>query len=337
MNNNSKYTLKDRFREFKAKRRMRKEDKNRFKIVPDEKKSHKWVIIPIIFVLLVALVIYTLYDNGQIEVDYVTVTHSQIPKSFDGFKILQISDLHGKRFGEENENLIKKINGLDYDMILFTGDYMSNPESGDYWDLVDLVTALDKKDVPMLYILGESDYTPDNVDKLGDSWNTCIVPSEKTDLMKNLEAVGVQFVYPITPIYLNGEAIYFTGIDYNESIFDEYGFDVDKHFSICVTHKPIDYDVNERLANINKQNLNEVDYDLSISGHTHGGQIRLPLLGAVYIEGKGFFPQEKDSDGLHSDGQGRFNYISKGLGASGFPGFRFCNTPELSVITLNAM
>lgn len=337
MNNNSKFSLKERFREFIAKRRMRKLDKGRFKFVEEKKKSRKWIIIPVIFTLLIALAVYTLYDNGQIEVEYVTVTHSQIPKSFDDFKILQVSDLHGKRFGENNSNLIDKINGLDYDMILFTGDYMSNPDDGDCWDMVDLITALEKKDVPMLYILGESDYLPENVDKLSDSWNMCIIPDEKNELMTNLEALGVQFVYPITPVYINGEAIFFTGIEYKESIFDEYDFDVDKHFSICVTHKPIDYDVNARLEYINKQKLTEVDYDLSISGHTHGGQVRLPLLGAVYIEGKGFFPQEKDSEGLHSDGQGRFNYISKGLGSSGFPGFRFCNTPELSVITLNAM
>lgn len=83
--------------------------------------------------------------------------------------------------------------------------------------------------------------------------------------------------------------------------------------------------MNARLKEVNAQRLTEVDYDLSISGHTHGGQVRLPLLGAVYVEGKGLFPQEEDSAGLHSDGQGRYNYISTGLGASGFPGFRFCN------------
>ena len=85
------------------------------------------------------------------------------------------------------------------------------------------------------------------------------------------------------------------------------------------------------MAEVNKSRLHEVDYDLSISGHTHGGEICLPLLGAVYVEGKGVFPQEEDTAGLHSDGQGRYNYISPGLGAEGF---RFYNTPTLSVLTL---
>ena len=63
--------------------------------------------------------------------------------------------------------------------------------------------------------------------------------------------------------------------------------------------------------------------------------IRLPFLGALFVEGKGVLPQDEDTSGLHSDGQGRFNYISPGLGSAGFPGFRFYNPPTLSVITLN--
>ena len=308
-----------------------KKDKNRFKMIPDKKKSHKWIIAPVAFVLLLALVVYTLYDNGRIVVDYVTVTHSQVPDSFDGYKILQISDLHGKKFGEENNNLVEVIDSIDYDMILLTGDYMDEPNGDNYWDIIDLLADIKNKDVPKLYILGESDYMPENTDKLSDDWNMCINPRDKTNLMKSFEEAGIQFVYPITTIEKDGEVIYFTGIDYIENKFDEVNFDVDKHFSICVTHKPIDYNVNARLAEVNKSRLHEVDYDLSISGHTHGGEICLPLLGAVYVEGKGVFPQEEDTAGLHSDGQGRYNYISPGLGAEGF---RFYNTPTLSVLTL---
>lgn len=308
---------------------------SRFKMIPDEKKSHKWIIITLaVFVVLFSLVIYTLYDNGRIVVDNVTVTHNQVPASFDGYKILQISDIHGRKFGAENANLVEAIDNTEYDMILLTGDYMSTPESGDYWDIIDLLGDIKNKNVPILYVLGEADYAPKNSNNLSDDWNMCINPKKKTELMKRFEDIGIQFVYPITTIEKNGEVIYFTGIDYVENTFDEVEFDVDKHFSICVTHKPINYDVNARLAEVNKSRLREVDYDLSISGHTHAGQIRLPILGAVYVEGQGVFPQESKTSGLFSDGQGRFNYISPGLGADGSLGFRFYNPPTLSLITL---
>ena len=332
--NKTKRKLKEIIGEYRAKRRIKKDSKNRFKMIPDKKKNHKWIVIPVVFVLLFSLIVYTLYDNGRIVVDYVTVTHSQVPVSFDGYRILQITDIHGRKFGVENKNLVEAINNVEYDMILLTGDYMSSPESGDYWDIIDLLDDLDKKDVPVLYILGESDYTPLKTENLNENWNMCIYPKENNKMMEYFEDIGVKFVYPISTIEKNGETIFFTGINYVENKFDEVNFDVDKHFSICVTHKPIDYDVNARLAEVNKSRLHEVDYDLSVSGHTHGGEIRLPLLGAVYVEGKGVFPQEEDTKGLHSDGQGRFNYISPGLGADGFPGFRFYNPPTISVITL---
>lgn len=310
-------------------------EKSSFKFISDNKKSHKWIIILVaVFVLLFSLVVYTLYDNGRIIVENVTVTHKQVPAAFDGYRILQISDLHGRKFGEENANLVKAIDSIEYDMILLTGDYMENPESGDYWDIIDLLEDIKNKNVPVFYILGESDYMPQNSNKLSEDWNMCINPKEKNELMKRFEDIGIQFVYPISTIEKNGEVIYLTGIDYIENKFDEVEFDVDKHFSICVTHKPIYYDVNARLTEVNKTKLNEVDYDLSISGHTHAGQIRLPILGAVYVEDKGVFPQESNTSGLHSDGQGRFNYISPGLGADGFLGFRFYNPPTLSLITL---
>jgi len=310
-------------------------EKSSFNFISYEKKSRKWIVIlAALFVVLFSLVIYTLYDNGRIVVENVTVTHKQVPASFDGYKILQISDLHGRKFGEENANLVEAIDSIEYDMILLTGDYMENPESGDYWDIIDLLGDIKNNNVPVFYILGESDYTPKNSNKLSDDWNMCINPKEKTELMKRFEDMGIQFVYPISTIEKNGEVIYLTGIDYVEKTFDEVEFDVDKHFSICITHKPINYDVNARLAEVNKTKLNEVDYDLSISGHTHAGQIRLPILGAVYVEDEGVFPQESSTSGLHSDGQGRFNYISPGLGADGFLGFRFYNPPTLSLITL---
>ena len=84
------------FKRYISKRKIKKEEDNRFKMIPDKKKSYKWLIIPVAFVLLLSLIIYTLYDNGRIVVDYVTVTHSQIPESFDGYNILQISDIHGR-------------------------------------------------------------------------------------------------------------------------------------------------------------------------------------------------------------------------------------------------
>ncbi|MDV3428580.1 MAG: hypothetical protein LIR50_16440, partial [Bacillota bacterium] len=91
---------------------------------------------------------------------------------------------------------------------------------------------------------------------------------------------------------------------------------------------------------LNKE-YEDLDYDLVIAGHYHGGQFRLPLIGALYIpdpmsKNKGFFPKQEDVMGLskYSD---TYRYISAGLGASKtipYLDFRLFNTPEINLITL---
>lgn len=76
----------------------------------------------ILFFVLACTVAYNIYDNERFVVVEETVALAQLPESFDGFRILQISDLHGRTFGESQAELIGAINALDYDMIAFTGD-----------------------------------------------------------------------------------------------------------------------------------------------------------------------------------------------------------------------
>ncbi len=321
-------------RVIRAERKREKRNKKQaFRVIPQPKKNYKWLWISgSVLLLLILLIFLIARDNNRISVHRVTMTHAQIPEAFDGYTILQLTDFHGKTFGNMQERLLSLINGLDYDMILLTGDYLSDPSSDDYWVILDVLDGL-RKEVPVYYILGESDYLPENADDLDDDWNMCITPKEKTELMLLMEERGAEFVYPIQRIEKDGQYLYLTGVTYYEKAFDAVEFDSDKYFSICVTHRPIQYDVDKRLKHVNEKSLKEVDYDASVSGHTHGGQFRLPLLGAVHVDGKGLFPQEQYAYGLHS-AQGRLNFISSGLGADGVFRFRLYNTPEVALITL---
>lgn len=302
----------------------------------DVKKKH--ILLPILAVLLVialiaGCVIAMLRDASRVVLTKVTVTHSQIPASFDGYRILQISDLYGKEFGDRQSRIRKALEGVEYDMILFTGDFLSSAEDTDYWAVRDLMDCLNTN-VPIYYIVGDNDYKPANVSEDNDRWKMCIKPAAKTEFMQFFEReYGAVFVYPAQRIESSaGESIYLTGIEYNKEILNNMDFDQDTCFSICVTHKPINYNVSRRLKDVNKRTFTEVDYDLSVSGHTFGGQYRLPLLGAVYSEDEGWFPQESSVRGLSSDGDGRWNYINGGLGTAS--GIRIFSTPEISLIEL---
>lgn len=300
--------------------------------LPAKKRKYLGIIIPVIIILLISATLYVVKDNGSIKVRGITIKDEEIPQSFNGYRILQISDLNGLSFGRMQKNLINKINSIEYDAIIFTGDYLENAESNDYWILLDILNEI-SKEKPIYYILGERDYKASETEQKNDNWNISIYPKEKTEFMQRIEEFGAVFVYPISKISIGDESIYLTGTDYNEETFKLAGFDSDTCFNICVTHKPITYDVSERLSKVNTISLQETDYDLSIAGHTLGGQQRLPILGAFYVEGEGMFPQEKYTYGLRTDNEGRKNLITSGLGHTK-NSFRLFNTPELVVITL---
>jgi len=301
--------------------------------LPRKKRRYLGLVITIAVILLIIAVLSVVKDNGSFTVTDITIKNEQIPQSFDGYTILQISDLNGVSFGRMQKRLIDKINSLDYDAIILTGDYLEDSKSNDYWILLDILEGI-SKEKPIYYILGERDYTPTEIELKDDNWNISVYPKEKTEFMQRLEECGAKFIYPITQISIGDESIYLTGTDYFTTAFDAVNFDSDNCFSICVTHKPITYDVSSRLEEVNSVSLQEVDYDLSIAGHTLGGQQRLPFLGAFYVKGEGIFPQEINTYGLRVDDEGRVNFITSGLGHTK-GSFRLFNTPELVLITLN--
>ena len=68
------------------------------------------------------VILYNVYDNNRIKVVEQTINIKDLLSEFEGFKILQISDLHGKRFGDNQDKLVSLINSIDYNIIVITGD-----------------------------------------------------------------------------------------------------------------------------------------------------------------------------------------------------------------------
>ena len=313
-------------------RKKKKIDSQPESFVMKPAKSHKWIIaVAAIVVAVIALAVFLIVrDNNSLRVTEVVVADEQVPAEFDGFRILQLSDFNGKSFGRDNRRLVDIIRTLDFDIAILTGDFLDASGSTEsFAPINELLEVFGEIGKPVYYVLGENDVdVPDNA---VDGWNRCIEADPTNFVVGCLESAGAQCVYPITEIVRGNSRIFLTGITYYEKIFDSYGFDSDKDFSICVTHAPIDYDVDKRLASVNRYGFNEVDFDLSLSGHTLGGQYRLPLLKTLYLEGHGLFPQEEYAYGLHKI-QGRYSFITAGLGVK--KGFRLFDKPEIAVIEL---
>jgi len=320
----------------------------------------------IFLVIFIGIVIYNIYDNNRFIVVEEKIVIDRLPKSFENFKILQISDLHGAYFGKNQENLIKEINKLDYDMIAFTGDMNSSVAVNDSEEnskaILKLIDGIKNKEY-MFWVDGNAGpYALENVNGA--------YTGELTDMGKVLNKKGVKILALPYSISRGKEKIWITP-EMSKSLFEMYmqeetpelvkWFEGKEKFDKIQTHYKESYkqlnelygngEVKIMLNHYPKQlnlttkeikSLGDLDYELILAGHYHGGQWRLPFIGALYIPSPtagvngGYFPAQHAAKGLSYYGNAQ-QYVSAGLGASSnvpFTNFRLFNTPEINLITL---
>ncbi|MGD0750256.1 MAG: metallophosphoesterase [Anaerolineales bacterium] len=316
-------------------------------------------------VLLILVVDYTIYDNNHINIVRQTVQINGLPPEFDGFTILQISDLHGKQFGNSEKGLAGIINSLDYDAIAITGD-SQDTSSKDFQPLLELIRGIKRK-TPIFYISGNTGPFDIYYNTTGDRYSLDMTDGKVQAVGKTLQNAGCTLLNWPQMIERGGARLWFaTDFSATQSIVSvkqaqlkllttkrqnekdalneqiEYQENLQKFYAafqpadtlIGIFHIPLSYKTLE-----NPQGL--PPYDLVLAGHYHGGQIRLPYLGAIYIPDSslpwyGLFPPQDMVSGLFI-GNGIQQYISRGLGASRripFLAFRLFDTPEINLITL---
>lgn len=311
-----------------------------------------------LFFIIFLVAGYSLIDNQRIKLVKQTVTIANLPQEFEGFTILQISDLHSKTFGVNQKRLINRINALDYDMIAITGDMFSGYDSNQQ-PFFELINGINNKEA-VFYATGNTG--PYGLDSLS---------GEITEEGQLLESMGIHNLpFPYALVRGNSQiwigefwvkdhvSIYNIGFskqmllepslsDQEKSYYqtaEMYGYQLLEEIKkispdevlIGITHVPFSIDSLTQMPEFNPS------YDLILAGHYHGGQIRLPFLGAVYVpdgasERRGLFPDQEKVSGLYDWGVFQ-QYISRGLGSSSsipLLNFRLFNTPEVNLITLS--
>lgn len=327
-------------------------------------KNKKRVEALIVIILLAAAgVLYHVYDNNRFVIVEQNVIIDGLPEEFDGYRILQISDLHGKYFGENQSNLLAAINALDYDCIILTGD-MNKFEESDLSSsqaVFDLLNGMENKDT-VLWVDGNTG--PFAIETVNGSCT-----GKLTSIGNELEEAGLTVLLAPVEIKKENESIWFVPelswadiqmnyLNAEDDMFENsedyrnvisYGLELQKWYTqlnnngavkIRVNHYPIQANMTQEDCNA----LGYIDYDLSIAGHYHGGQLRLPFIGALYIPSptsgifNGYFPAQREVKGLNQI-HNMQQYISAGLGSSAsisFLDFRLFNTPEINVIILQS-
>ncbi|QQQ28411.1 metallophosphoesterase [Chryseobacterium indoltheticum] len=255
----------------------------------------------------------------------VKVKFANLPKSFKGYKIIQISDVHSGSFSDPGklQHAIDLINEQNPDLVLFTGDMVNNV-ADEFKPFIPLFSKIRAKDGKFA-VLGNHDY--------GDyvKWNS------KDEQKKNLETLidyqrqaGFDMLRNENRVIeKDGEKIYILGVEnWGLKPFPQYG-DIDKALEnvpqdatkILMSHDPTHFDYVVKK--------HPKDIHLTLSGHTHGMQFGLDLKNIKWSPVQYRYPKWAD---LY-ESEGKMLYVNRGFGVLGYPG-RVGVLPEITLFEL---
>lgn len=273
-------------------------------------KKRTWLTPLLILALLAALLAFAVWDSAEhLQLTEYTVSSDRCPDGFDGFKIIQLSDLHGSDFGDR---LAEQVRRQEPDIIALTGDFVT--DSGDLEAVRALVPEL-VKICDVYFVSGNHEFGS----RLAD------------EVRGIMEDAGVRYLgNDAVVLECNGDSIVLAGVEDPLAYADmpsppELMAELDDKY-------PDSYKILLGHRNYWMEEYPELPVDLILSGHAHGGLVRLPGVGGLVGTDRTLFP---DYDaGLYENG--RYTMIvSRGLGNS-VPIPRLFNRPEIVSIILKA-
>lgn len=244
-----------------------------------------------------------------LKVNSYTITHNDIPEGFNDFKIVQFSDTHlGFQYDlDQFKKMLKVVNELQPDVIFFTGDLMDAPNQYPFSEKI--IPLLKDLEAPFgkFSIYGNHDHGG-----YGSNIYKNIMELADFKLLLN-ESAELKL--------LDGSSIHIIGID--DAMLGKPNFDIAldnvprNQFKILLSHAP---DLADQTVNYGVQ--------LQLSGHSHGGQIQIPFVGALITPPYA----RKYREGFYNIDTLKL-YVNRGIGTTRMP-FRFLSKPEISVFTL---
>lgn len=282
------------------------------------------IILIITLIILVVFFTFTLISHFRLDITNYIIKNAKITRDF---KIVQLSDLHSREFGNDNKKIIDYIEKENPDIIVMTGD-MVNAKNGDIAYLEKFINSL-KEICKIYYVMGNREfrYNEEEFNKLVNMLekNNIKVLNNNSDTIKiagsEINIYGLNYNSRNIEKYYEFRrgSMYNKKYEIKNKLEDVFSIiDKDK-YNILLTHSPNAF---KKYASFG--------FDLIISGHIHGGVIRLPFAGGLLSPNATFFP--KYDAGLFYEEES-IMCVSRGMGYGSLP-FRILNNPEIVVINL---
>ena len=301
--------------------------------------------------ILAGLFCLNYWMNHQIFVRHMKIESANLPEEFHDFRIVQLTDIHSIRSQEQMEKILKKVRKEQPEIIVVTGDLV---DSDYYTNSANVIAAEAENEVTAEFEIAEA--IPDIatlqlMEELlaiapvymvyGNHEMVLLDDPENNPLKVAMEEAGVVLLnHEKVRLEKNGEFIWLTGVQdpivlYKDPLFADSGNnnrerlaaeldyvleDVkEEDYVVLLSHRPEYFEM-----------YTEYPVDLALTGHAHGGQIRIPFIGGLYAPSQGWFP--KYTSGLYEDGD--FKMItSRGIGDSKKL-MRVFNPPEIISVQL---
>ena len=267
--------------------------------------------------VLVISSICVIIGNSHVGVTRYEVESGRIPSAFDHFKIAVISDLHNAEFGTDNSHLLKLIEDEAPNMIAVIGDLIDSNRTDIRIaeELIDQIVDI----APCYYVTGNHEaWIGAEYQELEETLldkGVIVLHDEKLNLVRDDESIQIG---GLDDPAFSGES----ATDGEEMLKSRLkDMEIDDSFFILLSHRPEMFD-----------DYASMGIDLVLSGHAHGGQFRLPIIGGLIAPNQGFLP-EYDAGKYMEDNT--LMIVSRGLGNSIVP-IRFNNDPELVIVELKS-
>ena len=265
-------------------------------------------LVKLMFTIIILILAVSMYlSNFSIETSRYEIKSIKLPVSFDGLRIAQLSDLHGRDLDDKIIRVVKK---AQPHVIVITGDLMDNDSQ---WNTVAKLLNNLVLLAPVYYVSGNHEWGDCDMEALFQRIEKCGVKLLRNEYVKL--TVGTENIILAGVDDPNGYADMKTPSQLAQEIEASEG----DTYKILLAHRPDDFADYAALG-----------FDLVFSGHVHGGLMRLPYIGGLFSPGMDFLPEY--SGGLYYEGQSTL-VLSRGLaGVLKIP--RLFNRLDIPVVTL---
>lgn len=279
-------------------------------------KKRRTVLI-VVLAILAALFLWLQWGNTSLQTTHIRLQSTKIPISFNGFTIAQVSDLHNAEFGRGQHRLLDAIRKASPDLIAVTGDLIDahHTDVGKAMEFINGAVRI----APVYYVTGNNEAETSAYAALQEQMiDAGVVLLRNTGIEIDHEGGSILLLGLDDPDFTTmGDSAQDSAVVVDAELkkIPRTG----GRYTILLSHRP-------ELLDVYAAN----GIDLVLSGHAHGGQIRLPFVGGLVAPDQGLFPRY--TQGVYTEDQTSM-VVSRGLGNSVFP-LRINDRPELTVITL---